>query len=241
MGLFKRKAKDSAKNAEVEETSAEVDSTEEDAGYDRAKNGPYDRSEVDNVDGLLDLGSLHVAGFSGMQLQLEVKKENQEIVGVTCVHEGSSMQLQAFAAPKSSGVWRAIRHEIDDSLKARKVPTKEVEGILGTELHVAGRRPMRFLGVDGPRWFLRAVLSGKAASDDRVANRYIDLIKQIVVHRDSEPRPPRELLPLTPPQNAQAAGATPGGPEHLDTDGRKADKVDDLKPFERGPEITETR
>jgi hypothetical protein len=75
------------------------------------------------------------------------------------------------------------------------------------------RRATRFLGVDGPRWFLRGMISGPAAEDPEAARPLETAFRGIVVARGTEPMPVREQLPLTlPPQAAaqlarqQAAG-----------------------------------
>jgi hypothetical protein len=54
---------------------------------------------------------------------------------------------------------------------------------------------------------------------------------------------PRELLPLTLPQEAEPATATPDGEQPGDTEGADTDGGErrTLNPFERGPEITEVR
>jgi hypothetical protein len=89
-----------------------------------------------------------------------------------------------------------------------------------------GSRPARYLGIDGPRWFLLAVISGKAALDEAVAAAYIDFVKDVVVVRGSEPMAREEPIPLRRP-NEQA--------------GEKADERPGLNPFKRGPEISEIR
>ena len=78
------------------------------------------------------------------------------------------------------------------------------------------RRPARFLGVDGPRWFLRGMISGPAAASPEAAATLEDAFRAVVVVRGAEPMPVREQLPLTlPPQAAaqlarqQQAGAQP--------------------------------
>ena len=145
-----------------------------------ANQGPFDRSEVDGLDGRLDLGSLWVTGAPGMELRLEVEQESQNVVGVTAVLGESAVQLQAFAAPRSDGIWLDIRHEIAASITSQGGTADLTSGPFGAELQARmpgqgpdGRTvfsPARFIGVDGPRWFLRAVLSGRAAIDEDAAS-----------------------------------------------------------------------
>lgn len=208
--------------------------------------GPFDRAEIDDLGERLDLGALVLSPFAGSELRLDVDEAGQTITGVTVVSGESAVQVQAFAAPKSSGVWDDIRDEIADNLIANGGTAEEKLGTLGIELHARmpargndGRTtysPVRFVGVDGPRWFLRGVLSGRAAVEDSAAEPLMTFLRQAIVVRGSEARAPRELLELTIPQellqqaeaNAQPVDDKPGS-------------VDDLKPFERGPEITEVR
>ncbi len=211
----------------------------------RAETGPLDRSEVgDEIGDRLDLGSLWLGAVGGAELKIEVDPATGEVAAVTTELGESAMQVQAFAAPRSSGIWRLIRGEIADGVTERGGAADERPGPLGTELltRLPARGPdgrtayqvMRFIGVDGPRWFLRAVITGAAASDEAAAEPFYDLIRRTVVVRGEDARPPREMLPLTLPREvleAQAVGDQPAGQPHLD----------DLNPFERGPEITEIR
>ena len=61
---------------------------------------------------------------------------------------------------------------------------------------------MRFIGVDGPRWFLRAMLAGAPALDDEQAQPFLDTFRGTVVVRGNEPLPVREPVPLQLPQEA---------------------------------------
>jgi hypothetical protein len=84
------------------------------------------------------------------------------------------------------------------------------------------RQAARFLGVDGPRWFLRGILSGPAAASAGAAGELEEAFRQIVVVRGSEPMPVRDQLPLTLPTDVaselarQQAGEAPDG-RTLDT------------------------
>lgn len=66
--------------------------------------GPWDHSELENPEeGRVDLGGLLVPGVEGMELRVEVAGD--AIVAATLVLGNSAIQLQAFAAPKSEGIW----------------------------------------------------------------------------------------------------------------------------------------
>ncbi len=226
--------------------------------YNRTR-GPFDAAEVEDDDEVarIDLGSLLVPPVEGMQLRLELDQEQQAVTSAHALLGASSVQLQVFAAPRTMGVWPDIRSEIADSVRSQGGTADVVDGPLGRELVAAipsrgadGRpvhTPVRFLGVDGPRWFLRAVISGPAATDDSQAEPLVELVRSVVVVRDDEARPPREALPLrvpTVPEESAAAEGIPDGDAAADgvEDAAAPQRsADDLRPFERGPEITEVR
>lgn len=209
--------------------------------------GPYDSASAPTRDEM-DFGSLRLVPTEDIELRLDVDETSQTLTGMTAVFGEagtSAVQLQVFAAPKTTGVWYGIRREIAEAIVAGGGTAEEVDGPLGTELHVRmpsqgpdGRTtfsPARFVGVDGPRWFLRAVLSGDAAIDDEAASRAMEFVRTVVVHRGSDPRAPRELLELTLPPElmAQAQASAREHEQHTD--------APTVGPLERGPEITETR
>jgi hypothetical protein len=192
----------------------------------RASTGPFDVSEIVDQDGYVDLGALLIAPREGLQLRLEVEEASQRVVAVTMDLEGSSLQLQAFAAPRSEGLWDEIREQIGQSVGSQGGQVEEVEGSFGTELVAKlpagggdgsqGYRVARFIGVDGPRWFLRGLLSGPAAASPEAAAALEAAFRAVVVVRGTEPMPVREQLPLTLPAQAaaqlarqQQAGAQP--------------------------------
>ncbi|HYH75957.1 MAG TPA: DUF3710 domain-containing protein [Arthrobacter sp.] len=200
----------------------------------RSATGPFDVSEISSRDGYVDLGALLVAPSEGLQLRLEVEEATQRVVAVTMDLNGSSLQLQAFAAPKSEGLWDEIREQIGQSVGSQGGQVEEIEGQFGTELVAKlpagaadgsqGYRVARFVGVDGPRWFLRGVLGGAAAMDRDAAAPLEALFRRIVVIRGDSPMPPRDLLQLRLPKDARMT-PPPGAPA--------------LQEPERGPEITQ--
>ena len=234
--------------------AATTSATEAPAPRPSRSGGPFDRSEVQGLGGRLDLGSLWLTGVPGMELRLEGEEESQNVVGVTAVLGDSAVQLQAFAAPRSEGIWDEIRTEIAASITSQGGTADKTSGPLGHELRAQmpgpgpdGRpvfSPVRFVGIDGPRWFLRAVLSGQAAIDESAASPLLDMVKATVVVRGEEAMAPRELLALRLPDQADQAGGSAedlAADDSADQDGPQGapPSLDDFHPFERGPEITE--
>jgi hypothetical protein len=251
VSIFKRKkdAETAAATESSDDTVAvpEVDgatATEAD-GVDVRASGPWDVAEVEGRDGRVDLGALWLRGVEGMELRLELDQQTQQVNAATAVIGDSALQLQAFAAPRTEGLWDDIRGEIASAVESQGGTVEEHTGGLGTELRTRmpsagpdGRTvfaPATFLGVDGPRWFLRGVLSGRAAIDEAAAGPLLDVLRAAVVVRGTEPMAPRELLPLSLPRDAAAEAAA------ADAAGEGEEQRPSIDPFERGPEITEVR
>jgi len=258
VSIFKR-SKDSDRPApadpDVEATQSDQDELDDDATQaeeaapvlvDRT-DGPFDVTEVEGRDGRVDLGALWMRGVPGMELRLEIDQATQLVNAATAVVEDSALQLQAFAAPRSGRLWDEIRTEIAAAVETQGGTAEEHVGSLGVELRTRmpsagpdGRTvfaPATFLGVDGPRWFLRGVLSGRAAIDEGAATALVEVFKAAVVVRGTDPMAPRELLPLALPRDAEAAAVA----ETAALDAEDEAERTSLDPFQRGPEITEVR
>lgn len=188
------------------------------APADREEFGPFDFTEVPAMRPYVDLGGLKIAPREGLQMRLEVDERQKRVVAVSIEYAESLLQVQAFAAPKSSGMWHQIRRDLTAQLSAQGAPVSEEDGTLGPELLTAtpvpeeqggGQRAARFIGVDGPRWILRGVVMGKAAVDAAAREQVIDLFREIVVVRGDLPMPPGDLLPLQVPAGVQP-GVQPG-------------------------------
>lgn len=196
--------------------------------------GPWDEKEVDGIGPRVDLGAIWLPGVTGMELRMEIDKANDQVTAVAINLGGSALQVQAFAAPRTDGIWAEIRAEIAESVTKQGGSADDLPGPFGRELLArlpvrtaegrTGHRPARFIGYDGPRWFLRGVLTGKAAVDPEAARTLEEIFADIVVIRGAAARAPRDLLALALP--GQAAPVAPI-------------VTPDLVPLERGPEITE--
>lgn len=198
--------------------------------------GPWDAHDAPADDvARVDLGGMQVAVPPGLEMRVDV--QDQQVVAATLVDGESALQLNAFAAPKSSGIWAEVRAEIAESIRESGGSAEEGSGPYGAELHaqVPGQtadqqtvvQPMRFLGVEGPRWFLRGLVIGPAATDPGRAQRLLEAFRHTVVVRGGDAMAPREMLPLRLPRDI----AMPEPPEPPQRPG--------LEVLERGPEITE--
>jgi len=190
------------------------------APEDRELNGPLDVAEANAVRPYVDLGGVKIVPREGLHLRLEVEEGTKRVVAVGLDYAGSTLQVQPFAAPRTSGLWHEIRAQIVEQIQKQGGTTRLADGPFGPELVATipvaagpGAPPQsriaRFIGVDGPRWFLRGVIAGEGAVNPQAAVQVEDLFRSVVVVRGSTPMPPRDLIPLHVPGGA--AGA-PGAP-----------------------------
>jgi hypothetical protein len=167
--------------------------------------GPYDeRDAPEDEVARADLGALLIPVGPGLDLQVEVN-EAQQVVSATLAARDGNMQLGLFAAPRIEGIWDEVRAEIADSMKQQRGNPTERDGSFGRELTGtipgdSGKLPVRFIGVDGPRWFLRAMLVGPAA-DPVKGKRFEDTLRNVIVVRGTDPLPVRDAVPLTLPKD----------------------------------------
>jgi hypothetical protein len=207
--------------------------------------GPWDSEDAPEDDvQRIDLGSLRIPVPDGTEVRVDVSPEG-EVVAATMVQGESAMQINVFAAPKRSGIWSEVRSEIADALRQGGGSTEQADGPYGPELHaqvptdVPGQgtmlAPARFLGVDGPRWFLRGLITGPAATDSSVAGGLETALRDVVVARGSEAMAVRDPLPLHLPREVAEQAAAAAAEEEDESSGGG------LPMPERGPEITETR
>ncbi|MEU4835497.1 DUF3710 domain-containing protein [Streptosporangium sp. NPDC023615] len=224
--MFRRRRREESPAVKAEVEEAEQAPTRE--------SGPWDSEEPYPERERVDLGGMRLPVDAGFEIQLNLAGE--QIVGAVVLYDESALQVHAFAAPKRSGIWDEVRAELAEGVKSAGGTAEEREGPFGVELAAripaeGGEQPVRYIGVDGPRWFLRAVISGRAAQGADSAATLEGVVRDIVVVRGDEPMAPKEAIELRLPPEARQAVEQQGG---------KNDKPD-LNPFGRGPEIAELR
>ncbi|MCI1936362.1 MAG: DUF3710 domain-containing protein [Bifidobacteriaceae bacterium] len=221
MGLFGFGKKKHHKGEESGEGSVAHDTVESDKddvsddsaetkGFDNflddPERGPWDVTEAPTEGKFLDLGGFRLPAKEGISLRLSVSPDKTRVLGVTVTYKESSLELSAIAAPKSHGLW----DEICAELLAGGKEAKQTDGTFGKEIELtvtvaAGRTvPTRIVGVDGNRWMLRGIFTGKAAREGDQKEALDDFFASIVVNRGEDPLAPRDPLPLHPPVSLDA-------------------------------------
>ncbi|GGK38844.1 hypothetical protein GCM10010124_34580 [Pilimelia terevasa] len=188
--------------------------------------GPYDVSAAPAGVERLDLGAMRLPAVDGVEVRVQADPDGS-IQQVLLVDGRSALQLGVFAAPRTEGIWDEVREEIRESLAADGLTGEEVEGAYGTELRATvpspdGPADIRFVGVDGPRWMVRGVYQGAAATDPEAAGALEVCLRELVVDRGDEPRPAKEPLTLRLPpevvESAREQGIDPTTGAPLDAD-----------------------
>ncbi|GIF49663.1 uncharacterized protein DUF3710 [Asanoa ferruginea] len=168
--------------------------------------GPYDISAAPSGVERLDLGSLQIPVLPDIEIRVQANPDGA-VQQVVLVNGDNALQIGVFAAPRSEGIWQDVRDEIRKSLFSEGVAAEETEGEYGVELRARvrtadGLTDLRFLGIDGPRWMVRGVFQGPAATDPSRAGVLVECLHGIVVDRGQEAKPVREPLPLRLPKDA---------------------------------------
>ena len=239
--MFRRR-----RSADADRDEFDYDEPEQPAGNPRAGGGPWDAEEPFPALDRVDLGSLQVP--IGPEHEIQLVMAEQHGAWVTIRYRESEVQIQAFAAARRGALWDDVRAEIAAEVNTAGGRSQETEGSFGIELMAqvpaepgqgagepGGMRLVRFVGIDGPRWFVRGLFSGPAADGGDEADLLEEVLRDVVVVRGEHPVPPREILELRlPPEARQALEEQAAAEQENRFRG-------DLNPFERGPEFTETR
>jgi hypothetical protein len=199
--------------------------------------GPWDIDEIDPPDEAderprIDLGSLILTAVPGSELRLQVSEDTQQIVSAMLILEtvvaatpddggpqaySSALELGAYAAPRSGGLWSELRDEISQSTVEAGGSASFGSGPFGVELRrlvpvttpdgEEGYQPSRMWVAEGPRWLLRGIVYGQAAVeedlDSPAVREVLDAFRQVVVRRGDEAMAPGDLLPLAMPADVE--------------------------------------
>jgi hypothetical protein len=209
-----------AEAAEAESAAAPL----EQQGKTPRPDGPFDGSEVDLAEPVanrIDLGGLLVRSAEGVRLQIQVDERSGTGTGVMMSDGEAALAMIAVAAPRSSGLWEQTRSQIAADATARGGTVDEAPGPFGTELRLVvpvttadGKRAVqasRVVGIDGPRWMLRATFLGTATTDAKAYARLVKVVRQTVVVRGDRPMAPGDVIPVKPPQSTDTRSPAEDG------------------------------
>lgn len=192
---------------------------EVDAGEDLAAamaaqrlDGPFDITEVAEPDAMaaerLDFGAIQVPLLDGLEIRVELDQESNEPMAITLVHGEGAVQVRAFAGPRTGGGWDLVLDDLRAQIGADGGVVNESQGPFGTEIAAAiqgqdedGKQvvqPIRFVGVDGPRWLLQGVMFGVGTDPERSGDLE-SVFRSLVVVRGDTAMPVGMTLPLTLP------------------------------------------
>ncbi|CUU55828.1 Protein of unknown function (DUF3710) [Parafrankia irregularis] len=196
------------------EASADADAARG-ASQDVDRVGPFDAADAPQDDvHRLDLGALRIPTLRGVQMQFQVEEATGRPVTIIITDGRSAMEVAVFAAPKTTPLWDEVRAEILETLQA--VGGAEGEGPFGPELRMrlptnrpGETIPGRMIGIDGPRWFLRAVVTGPAGQDLSAGPLLDETLRRTVVVRGDEAMPVRDPLPLRLPKEVAESDGEP--------------------------------
>ncbi|MCH9816944.1 MAG: DUF3710 domain-containing protein [Actinomycetia bacterium] len=212
---------------EVQETLAEDDvaaavadelaDTVEPVIVDRT-DGPFDISEVEPTDAdspepRIDLGAVQIPLVDGLEIRIEVDEASGNPVAVTLIRGEGAVQVRAYSAPRSPGMWDKARSEISSEITADGGLVDELSGKYGREIWASvpaqdeagnqGMQPIRVVGVEGPRWMLQGVFLGSGANAETSAELE-EVFQSIAVVRGDGPMAPQTPLQIVIPEQVPA-------------------------------------
>ncbi len=214
--MFRRRSRSESVEPDALDDDQVDDAAEDAADAEGAVQGPWDVDDVvdDGID-RVDLGSLLVAPTEGTELRLQVDEQTGEVQSAMLAGDEGAIELRAFAAPRGGDLWSEVRPQIAADVSQHGGTATEREGRWGVELvcqmqvvmpdGTQAMQPSRIVGVNGPRWLLRATFLGFPAVQPDDAEVWEDALAAVVVHRGSHAMPVGDALPLTLPDDAQRA------------------------------------
>jgi hypothetical protein len=208
---FRRKAQSDPAADDAVGTEDEAQAPE--TGPDRY-DGPYDSDELPPAgdDQRIDLGSLLITAEPNRELRMQVDEASGFVQAVQLVGPDGALELRAFAAPRGGDLWGEVRPQIAAEVAQQGGTATERQGPWGTELicqigqRGGAQQLTRIIGVNGPRWMLRASLLGAPAARPDDATDWEDSLRRVGVHRGAHALPVGEALPVVMPPQARPVG-----------------------------------
>lgn len=216
--MFRRK---SARSAQAEGAESRSGTDADQAASPQAqpgaatptREGPHDVDDLSDDLQRVDVGALLIPPVPDREIRLQVQEKTNEISSVLVVGPEGAMELQAFSAPRHGDLWSQVRPQIAEDVTRRGGRTAERDGRFGVELLCqlpvkqpdgeTGVQPSRVIGVNGPRWMLRATVLGRPAMDHEALSEWEEVLAQVAVRRGDQAMPVGRPLPFKMPDGAR--------------------------------------
>ncbi|WP_061962222.1 DUF3710 domain-containing protein [Demequina flava] len=187
----------------------------DDAGFDdglddlQIADGPWDWTSIPQDKEFIYYGPLRLPAIPHMKVRAEIDPSNDKCGAISVKVADCQVQLQVIAAGRGTGQWTETRRAVSDRLRATGDMRAE-EGHFGAELAATLKRknkagdeveiPMRFQGIDGARWLLKAVSMGPSVHSDETRERINALLSQCAIDRGPSPMIAGSVLVLDFPR-----------------------------------------
>lgn len=172
--------------------------------------GPWSFADAPKREKFIDFGPLKVPAYPSLHARIEVEPVSRRVGAVSVRVDDCRVQLQVMAAPSGQGAWGGIRRAITRKVMALGGNAQAVEGEFGPELIVTvpirtadnlpGAETARYVGVDGDRWTLRAVVTGPSALRDSTVERVNQFVTRCAVERGDEALGAGRVMELSLPR-----------------------------------------
>lgn len=174
--------------------------------------GPWSLEQAPAERMFMSFGPLRLPAYGRMHARLEFDAKTRRMGAVSVHIADCEAQIQVIAAPRGHGLWTDMRRSITAKVKKQPGFQQTLEGRFGPELFatVTGRdregmlrdTTVRYVGIDGDRWVLRAVVTGPSVTEDATIARVDAFLSQCAVDRGDQPIPTGTVLELSPPAGA---------------------------------------
>ena len=195
---------------------------EDGLGDIKPADGPWSLASAPADAQFMDFGPLQVPAIAGLKARVEIDPKFREVGAVSVLVNDCAVQLQVMAARSGKALWPQLRRVLLAKLKRRPGHQQVMEGRFGAEViatftvrNAQGAIediPMRFVGIDGDKWMLRAVVTGPSVLSDATIARVDALLSNIAVDRGTDARAEGEVLALKAPPGELDYDAFPDSP-----------------------------
>ncbi len=204
-------------------SEAPIERADDGLGDISVADGPWSLSAAPADPAFIDFGPLRLPAIAGIKARVEIDTRRRQVGAVSVLVNDCAVQLQVLAARAGKPLWPTVRRALIARLEKGAGHQQVLEGRFGAELlaviTVRDRNsslthdvPMRFVGIDGDKWMLRAVVTGPSVTSDATIERVDALLSRIAVERGSEARAEGEVLELTPPPGQVDCDGMPSSP-----------------------------